>query len=513
MQFSSIAHVLGLMGVTPVRAFLPAFLTALAIRIGGIPYLTDAASVDAATAPSWFTHDFTLIALGLLSLLEFVATKSTEARQALATIDEYYKPVIAALTSLGVISATDASAVEVLHGGTVAASLFPIAGFAVGSIFSLVTAAGTYFACTARSALIEVLDDIDADNSMGIQSLLSWAGDAWVVVIAVLLVLMPILILFFVAISLAGLWMLRWYMDRKSEECKVACPACSEKVFPFATVCHNCQAAIVDVSSVGFLGQHRNDAVSDVASHRLKLISLKKCPQCGSRLSQKTLRQTCGVCQHALASGDRLPDSYVKMLQGRLPQSLLVCGVLSAIPVVGMIPAIVYYRVVLVSPFRAYLQLGSSFLSRWLARLVGILLLAFFSWVPILSTFVAPALAYLNYAIYRRAFLRQWYRESTNVFIPSQMVCAEMVEDVSYRKWTDAVGTSNVEARFINMQNNAVQLERRDNRKTITIPLSRLSNGDQQWIRVELRKRNEEKQRVTAGKVKAEQRPTDKPRP
>jgi len=81
-----------------------------------------------------------------------------------------------------------------------------------------------------------------------------------------------------------------------------------------------------------------------------------------------------------------------------------------------MIPAIVYYRIVLVSPFRAYIKLGSSFVSRWLSRVVGIILLAFFAWVPVLSTFVAPALAYMNYAIYRQAFLRQWEREKTSTF-------------------------------------------------------------------------------------------------
>ncbi|NLS92668.1 MAG: DUF4126 family protein [Planctomycetaceae bacterium] len=421
MHFSSMAHVLGLVGVTPVRAFLPAFLTALVIRIGGIPYLTDAATADAATAPSWFTHDYTLIVLGLLSLLEFFATKSPEARQALSTIDEYYKPALAALTSFGVISASDASAVEALHAGTTATSSIPIAAMTFGStsasfIFSVLTTGGTYLVCTARSELLNLLEDVDADDSMGIQSLLSWGEDAWVAVLVVLLVLVPVLILSFVALSLLGLWLLRTHMDRKGERSKVDCPSCGAKVFPFATVCHSCRTSITSVSSIGFLGQKRMDAVTDRTAHRLKLIALKKCPQCGSRLKQKTFHQTCEICTHALASGDRLPDSYLKMVRGRLTQSLLICSLLSAIPVVGMIPAIVYYRIVLVSPFRAYIKLGSSFVSRWLSRVVGIILLAFFAWVPVLSTFVAPALAYMNYAIYRQAFLRQWEREKTSTF-------------------------------------------------------------------------------------------------
>ena len=136
-------------------------------------------------------------------------------------------------------------------------------------------------------------------------------------------------------------------------------------------------------------------------------------PHCGSRLKRKTLHQTCEICTHALASEDELPDSYVKMVQACVIGSLLVCGLLSTMPVVGMIPAIVCYRIVLVSPFRAYVKLGSCFVARWLSRIAGIFLLAFFSWVPILSIFVGPVLACMNYAIYRRAFLRQWHREKT----------------------------------------------------------------------------------------------------
>jgi hypothetical protein len=294
--------------------------------------------------------------------------------------------------------------------------MFPIAAITFGTglssvLFSLFTTGGTYFACTVRSAVMSLVDDVDADNSMGLQSLISWAEDAWVAVLAVLLVLVPILIFFLVAVSLFGLWLLRKHLDRRAEKSKVECAACRAKVFPFATVCYNCRSSLKNVVSIGFLGQRRTDLARDLASHRLKLMSLRKCPNCGCRLKKKTVHQTCESCSHPLASSDNLPDSYLAMVRSRLPQSLLICGLLSAVPIVGMIPAIVYYRVSLVSPFRGYIGLGSSFLSRWVSRIVGILLVAFFSWVPILSTFVAPALAYMNYAICRHAFVAQWEQE------------------------------------------------------------------------------------------------------
>ncbi len=416
MHFSTIAHILGLLGITPVRAFLPAFLTALVIRIGGIPYLTRAAEADVALGPSWFTHNYTLLILGLLSLLEFLATKSLEAREILTTIDQYYKPVLAALTTVGVLSASDATAVEVLLGATIVTSALPIAAVSVGSMsvslfFSILTAGGTYLVCTLRSGFLQILEDIDADDSMGIQSVLAWAEDAWVAVLVLLLVLVPVLILMLVGMSLVGLWLLRMYMDRKAERSKLDCPECGAKVFSYATVCQDCRASMPSVSAIGFLGQPRSELAGDRMAHRLKLIALKKCPQCGSRLNKKSLHQTCEICHHALASADSLPTSYLNMVHARLPQSLLICGILSAVPILGMIPAIVYYRIVLVSPYRAYIGLGSSFVSRWLSRIAAMILLAMFSWVPVLSTFVAPALAVMNYGVYRHAFVSQWERE------------------------------------------------------------------------------------------------------
>ena len=82
-------------------------------------------------------------------------------------------------------------------------------------------------------------------------------------------------------------------------------------------------------------------------------------------------------------------------------------------PIVGLIPAIVYYRIVLVSPFRAYIGLGSCFVSKWFSRIAGMILLAFFSWIPFLSALVAPILAVMNYGVYRHAFSTQWERENS----------------------------------------------------------------------------------------------------
>jgi hypothetical protein len=50
-----------------------------------------------------------------------------------------------------------------------------------------------------------------------------------------------------------------------------------------------------------------------------------------------------------------------------------------------------------------------------------------------------------------------------------------------FRTWTDSTGKFSVEAVWIGTDGNGVTLEKRDG-KTVTLPIDRLSNADQEWI-------------------------------
>ena len=56
-------------------------------------------------------------------------------------------------------------------------------------------------------------------------------------------------------------------------------------------------------------------------------------------------------------------------------------------------------------------------------------------------------------------------------------------EDALFRNWTDSTGKFSVTAKFIELENGRVHLERRDNKEAIEIPVSRLSKENQEWIR------------------------------
>ena len=100
---------LGLSGIFASRAFLPSFLTACALRWGAdLPLLNQIAQPSNAE-PSWFTHEYTILALGILSLVEILADKDPHARELMSYVDKYTKPALAALTMMGVLSISDAS--------------------------------------------------------------------------------------------------------------------------------------------------------------------------------------------------------------------------------------------------------------------------------------------------------------------------------------------------------------------------------------------------------------------
>jgi hypothetical protein len=94
---------------------------------------------------------------------------------------------------------------------------------------------------------------------------------------------------------------------------------------------------------------------------------------------------------------------YIAAIDRRVPSVLLVCFLLGLIPILGVIPGVIYYRLSIVAPFRRYIPPARGFLLRWGVRLV-ILILVAFQWVPVAGGFALPAMALINYTAYRTAY-------------------------------------------------------------------------------------------------------------
>jgi hypothetical protein len=117
-------------------------------------------------------------------------------------------------------------------------------------------------------------------------------------------------------------------------------------------------------------------------------------------LKQRAVRQACPTCHTVTFASMAEFHAYLRALQARLPQTLLICLGLSAIPVIGVIPGVVYYRLTLVSGLRGYVPPLRGCLARVMIRVVnwGLILL---QPIPVLGALIVPLMCVSSYWIYR----------------------------------------------------------------------------------------------------------------
>ncbi|MHC4784498.1 MAG: FmdB family zinc ribbon protein [Planctomycetota bacterium] len=388
----------GLTAFFASRTFIPAFATALTMRFGLQAEWFDWFGIEiaAAAAPSWFTGDTALIVLGLLATLEVAATKSTDARALMAEIDPYIKPAIAVLTYLGVASTVDAAYLEEhliqpQEAGFI--DLLPAA--AVG--------AATWWTTVNRREAMVLITEADEDDDLGVQKLFSWAEDIWAAIGPWLLVIFGIAMLVVTGIVVGIFFLLRLRARIKDEQSKIDCTSCSEKVYGCAVQCQQCGAKVDAPRGVGFFGTTKAKPAKDLARHPYRLVEKKRCPVCATRFEQRQPRQICPACGHDLFADSDFARAYLGAVASRLPTVLGVSFLFSLVPIVGLIPGVIYYRLAVVAPFRRYIPRGRALLLRWGIKLF-FLILILLQWVPLLGGAVVPLMALINYRVYRGTF-------------------------------------------------------------------------------------------------------------
>ncbi len=396
MNLPTLIHGLGSVGVFAARAFLPAFVTALLLRFGPqVPWLAGAGLLRSVRGvPPWFTSDAALVALGVLAALELVAERVPEAKDALDAVHGYLKAGMAALTYLGVLDATDRAAVAPMVNQAGLGDFFP----------ALLVGAGTLLATRVRGAAVDPLGEADEDDDLGIQRLLRWAGDLWGGLGPVALIVFPLLSLALFGVALVVLVLVERRVEAGRERARVPCGTCGLPIHASAPSCPDCHSPIEEPRDVGLLGQAKAGA-ADLRTLPYRLVSVKRCPACASRLAGRTPKPTCGACGHRLLEDPGFARGYVASIDRRVPFVFGACFLLGLIPVLGVIPGVICYRLAIVAPFRRYIPPGRGFVLRWGVRLV-VLSLAAFQWVPVAGGLALPAMALINYAAYRTAYAR-----------------------------------------------------------------------------------------------------------
>jgi len=400
MDLNALLYSFGLSGLFASRAFLPAFATAVALRYGeSLPWLRDLEFVRAAgSEPHWFTHGGVIAVLGLLAAAELLADKSPEARELLDAASRYVKPGVSALVTMGALGAADADFVDQLVGMRQAGlmELFPAA--AAGAL--------TYFFSTARDGALALFGEADPGDDLGMRGFLSWIEDLWAFFGAWLLLVYALGMGALIGLAMGAFYLAARTRERRAERAKVPCAQCGERIHPFATECRHCGAGAAAPRQLSMLGGLREERAEDIQAHKLRLIELKRSPKSGERFKGRGADAVCEEDGARPFEDPALREAYVAMVAARLPTTLAVGAALSLVPILGLVAGVIYYRFRLVAPFRRYLPLRRSLWTRWLIRLLLLVLMAF-QWVPVAGAAVVPLMALINYGFYRRAFLRE----------------------------------------------------------------------------------------------------------
>ncbi|HSH10051.1 MAG TPA: DUF4126 family protein [Oceanipulchritudo sp.] len=395
MDLSSLVYLTGLSGFFTSRAFIPAFFTAVFLRYGNyFPMIGDLPFIQSTgTEPTWFTSNWTIMALGVLSLLEVGATKIPEAQELMDGFHKYAKTGLAAVSAMGVLGVKDLSFIQetISQAGT----LDMVVSGIVGSV--------VFFLSTLRSAFMDILAMSDPDDDLGIRTLISWFEDLWTSFGVVLLILYPLVILTILGVIIGILFAARKYAEYKEERSKVPCSTCGEFIYACANSCPKCHSPVAETKDVGFFGQTINRPAQKGLEHELRLVSKRRCPKCATRISERKLPQLCPACKNTILGDKSDQEAYIGKVRNRLPKVLGITFILSLVPVIGIIPGIIYYRVQLIAPLRAYIPGGKSLVLRWLVKLIFLLLISL-QLIPGLGGFMVPLMAFISYTLYSSSF-------------------------------------------------------------------------------------------------------------
>ncbi|NCC33034.1 MAG: hypothetical protein EOM24_13620 [Chloroflexia bacterium] len=380
--------------------------------------------------PSWMLSEVFLIALGVLMIAEWYIDQDPDLRPVFEDVKtNFVKPGVNAAMQFGLIQGNGTFIL-----GTLAQQLSPESvqwlasvgpGVAVASNSSLdlpaqiglvesmgwllivigvvwagITSVGTWLIASLRQTVLDNLIDFDEDDSLGLLRLLSFAEGGWTITVALVVIFLPLIALAVTALTLLGLFLVRRWFERRTERTKVPCAHCQTPIFPTALFCAHCRQANEHPRQVGVFGQARNTLALDRTAHRLQLIGRKRCPVCATHLPAKSVRQSCPSCHTVTFNDISAANVFLRSLDQKLPLTLVICGLLGFVPLLGLVPGIIYYRVSLIASLRAYIPTSIGCFTRWGLRSAATLLIMlqpfFLGWLTL------PAMALMNYFVYRR---------------------------------------------------------------------------------------------------------------
>lgn len=396
MSLHSFLYSLASVPMFAARPFLAAFLTAVLAKFGDhIPYLADSKVIQAlAHSPEWFRSWTTLLVLVALSVGEALASKNPDVRAVMEDLDGWVKAGVSLLVSYALIDGETAQTIKDIQRH----------GFGVESVWSVVCAVGTFFVAFLRRGALWIVHEVDDGDDIGLQTVLNWVESTWTVSGLFFIVLFPIAAIVLSALTALGLFLAKRWKEKREEASKVPCAKCATPILPHATQCHVCKTEVAEPRAVGVFGTPKSSVCEDRARQRFDLIGRKRCPVCASRLKRRLVQQPCETCRTITFASEAQFQSYLDALASRLPKTLVISFVLSAIPIVGVVPGVLYYRLTLISGLRGYVPPVRGCVSKVLLFFIRWILVALQP-IPVIGALVIPLMCLSSYLIYKRALV------------------------------------------------------------------------------------------------------------
>ena len=394
------------------RAFVPIFATALFARWGAgvdiawMGFFEDFTGLKLLdTIPAWTIQDEVLVVLGVLAGLEFLLQRIPETRVLVqGASDAVIKGVGAGCTSYLLVGGDLAGILEIwIENGE-------LTQFDWGRGFQYTWSFGiglvVFSLASIRSGIYNFLQEADPEDDLGLQGLVAWLEDAMSFVGVFVAFIMPAITAAAAAIAVVMLWTLKQSLAVIESRQQIACHQCNTRIPACAPHCGHCGVLRPEPSAVGWIGWIQSAPASDPQEHRFELLEGNRCHHCGIRFTERSVLHDCTLCQTPVFRTASDLTTYLKRVDKRLGKTLLICGLWSFIPVLGMVPGLIYYRLSLVYGLKAYTPPSRNFLVR-VARRFFVLLLLLFQWIPGLGMLSLPLICFLDYRMSQRALLAQ----------------------------------------------------------------------------------------------------------
>lgn len=404
MGFFGTVAALGAAGPLASRAFLPLLAVLLLARFPAAMEYLGAAAPKVPDQLSFMATTWFLGLVAALAVAELLADKNSDVKEAYDLTMVYVKAAVAVLVALTVVPQEATRVVPgVAHAGLGGA-------LAVG----LAVAALTWWMGRLRARFFDTLRELDDDDHLGVQKIISLLEDLWSVCGVVLVVVLPMLALVLTGLLLALVVLVRRYMEYRENRQRVDCPHCQHKVLPTALRCGQCHGELEPPELLTWKLWGKPDPCPSPMPEQarktqaLVLVSRRRCPACGEKGEiTQVIRQGCQVCGAAPIHRD-YPGWFDDYQRATIRRGwLLMVPVIAAsfLPVIGFAVAVVAARVVVVSPLRVFLGRGQRFMLRWGLRLLTLLLLIPAN-LPVVSILAAPIIVVANVLAFGHAARR-----------------------------------------------------------------------------------------------------------